>query len=141
MARCWIPAGTLHGVMEAAEMLIGQGFVPENDVYFAFGGDEEIFGGDAPAIVEELKKRAFIRAVLDEGGAIVDGYPRRQKERAALIGTAEKGTVSVDMTASGKGGHASAPASRQALGILGRALSRIQDHAMPFTLTLRPGDV
>lgn len=42
--------GTLHGVMEAAEMLIGQGFVPENDVYFAFGGDEEIFGGDAPPL-------------------------------------------------------------------------------------------
>lgn len=128
--------GTLHGVMEAAEMLIGQGFVPENDVYFAFGGDEEIFGGDAPAIVEELKKRGIHpEFVLDEGGAIVDGVFPGVSKSAALIGTAEKGTVSVDMTASGKGGHASAPASRQALGILGRALSRIQDHAMPFTLT------
>ena len=128
--------GTLHGVMEAAEMLIGQGFVPENDVYFAFGGDEEIFGGDAPAIVEELKKRGIHpEFVLDEGGAIVEGVFPGVSKSAALIGTAEKGTVSVDMTASGKGGHASAPASRQALGILGRALSRIQDHAMPFTLT------
>ena len=128
--------GTLHGVMEAAEMLIGQGFVPENDVYFAFGGDEEIFGGDAPAIVEELKKRGIHpEFVLDEGGAIVDGVFPGVSKSAALIGTAEKGTVSVDMTASGKGGHASAPASRQALGILGRALSRVQDHAMPFTLT------
>ena len=128
--------GTLHGVREAAEMLIGQGFVPENAVYFAFGGDEEIFGGDAPAIVEELKKRGIHpEFVLDEGGAIVDGVFPGVSKSAALIGTAEKGTVSVDMTASGKGGHASAPASRQALGILGRALSRIQDHAMPFTLT------
>ena len=88
--------GTLHGVMEAAEMLIGQGFVPENDVYFAFGGDEEIFGGDAPAIVEELKKRGIHpEFVLDEGGAIVDGVFPGVSKSAALIGTAEKGTVSV----------------------------------------------
>ena len=31
------------GVMEAAESLIRQGFVPKQDVYFAFGGDEEVF--------------------------------------------------------------------------------------------------
>lgn len=128
--------GTLHGVMEAAELLIARGFVPENDVYFAFGGDEEIFGGDAPAIVEELKKRGVHPAfVLDEGGAIVDGVFPGVTKSAALIGTAEKGSVCVDLKAAGKGGHASAPASRQAIGILGKALGRIQDHAMPFTLT------
>ena len=38
---------TLLGVLEAAEKLIQDGFVPKNDVYFAFGGDEECMGGDA----------------------------------------------------------------------------------------------
>lgn len=127
---------TLHGVVEAAEALISQGFTPENDVYFAFGGDEEIFGGDAPAIVAELKKRGIRPAfVLDEGGAIVDNVFPGVKKSAALIGTAEKGSVCVELTAKGAGGHASAPAKRQSLGILGRALSRAQDKAMPFTLS------
>lgn len=70
--------------------------------------------------MEELKKRGIHpEFVLDEGGAIVDGVFPGVSKSAALIGTAEKGTVSVGMTASGKGGHASAPASRQALGIPG----------------------
>lgn len=51
--------GTLMGVMEAAESLIARGFTPQNDVYFAFGGDEEVMAGDAPAIVQELERRAF----------------------------------------------------------------------------------
>lgn len=128
--------GTLHGVMEAAEILISQGFVPENDIYLAFGGDEEIFGGDAPSIVEELHKRGIHPAfVLDEGGAIVQNVFPGVSKSAALIGTAEKGAICVDLVAKGKGGHASAPAKRQALGTLGRALCRVQAHAMPFTLT------
>ncbi len=128
--------GTLHGVMEAAEILIAQGFMPENDVYFAFGGNEEIFGNDAPSIVEEFKKRGVHPAfVLDEGGAIVDGVFPGVKKSAAVIGTAEKGVACIDLIAKGKGGHASAPAKRQALGTLGRALCAIEKSAMPFTLT------
>jgi tRNA threonylcarbamoyladenosine modification (KEOPS) complex Pcc1 subunit len=34
--------GTLNGILQAAESLIGEGFVPENDIYFAFGGNEEV---------------------------------------------------------------------------------------------------
>ena len=128
--------GTLHGVMEAAEALIAEGFVPENDVYFAFGGDEEVFGGDAPAIVAELEKRGIHPAfVLDEGGAIVENVFPGVSRKAALIGTAEKGAACADLIATGKGGHASAPAREQTLGILSRALCRVQYHAMPFTMT------
>lgn len=128
--------GTLHGVMEAAEGLIAKGFVPENDVYFAFGGDEEIFGGDAPAIVAELQKRGVHpQFVLDEGGAIVENVFPGVSQSAAVIGIAEKGAICVDLAAKGKGGHASAPPKKQALGRLGRALQRLQDNPMPFTLT------
>ena len=128
--------GTMHGILEAAEMLIRQGFQPENDVYFAFGGDEEIFGGDAPAIVAELQKRGIQPAfVLDEGGAIVENVFPGVKKPAAVIGIAEKGAICVDITAKGKGGHASAPPASQAMGRLGRALHRLEKKPMPFTLT------
>ena len=35
---------TFNGILSAADALIGQGFVPENDIYFAFSGGEEVNG-------------------------------------------------------------------------------------------------
>lgn len=127
---------TLLGVMEAAEALIARGFTPKNDVYFAFGGDEEIMGGDAPAIVDLLEKRGVRPAfVLDEGGAIVENVFPGVKASAALIGIAEKGSAFLDIAAKGKGGHASAPPSKQSVGVLSRALDRLHTHPMPFRMT------
>ncbi len=127
---------TLLGVMEAAEALIKQGFSPKNDVYFAFGGDEEVMGGDAPAIVDLLEKHGVRPAfVLDEGGAIVENVFPGVKASAALIGIAEKGSAFLDIAAKGKGGHASAPPAKQSVGILARALDRLHRHPMPFVMT------
>ncbi len=127
---------TLHGVLEAAEALLGQGFQPENDVYFAFGGDEEVMGQDAEAIVEALKQRGIRPAfVLDEGGAIVQGAFPGVKESVAVVGIAEKGSIFMDMKATGKGGHASAPPAQQSLATLAKAITKLQKKPMPFTLT------
>ncbi|MBQ1261010.1 MAG: M20/M25/M40 family metallo-hydrolase [Clostridia bacterium] len=52
--------GTLNGALQAAESLISDGFVPENDIYFAFGGDEEINGQGSPSLVK-LFKESFVR--------------------------------------------------------------------------------
>lgn len=128
--------GTLMGALEAAELLIMQGFVPENDVYFAFGGDEEIMGEDAPSIVRLLEQRGVKPAfVLDEGGAIVENVFPGVKRAAALIGIAEKGSVSVDLTAAAKGGHASSPPATQSAALLARAIDRLSRKPMPFHLT------
>ena len=51
--------GTLNGILQAAEALMNDGFVPENDIYFAFSGNEEINGGGAPAIVDLFEERGI----------------------------------------------------------------------------------
>ena len=65
--------GTLCAVLEAAETLLAQGFVPNNDIYFSFGGDEETDSTDTETIVDVMKSRGIKPAlVLDEGGAVVE---------------------------------------------------------------------
>jgi len=124
--------GTLCSVLEAAETLLEQGFVPENDIYFTFGGDEETDSTDAPAIVEALKSRGVSPAlVLDEGGAVVENIFPGVKEPTALIGTAEKGMANVSFGVSGMGGHASAPPVRSPVGVLAKAVTRVEENPLP----------
>ena len=124
--------GTLCAALEAAEALLAQGFVPENDIYFTFGGDEETDSTDAPAIVDALESRKIRPAlVLDEGGAVVEKIFPGVKEPTALIGTSEKGSANVRFSVSGMGGHASAPPVKQPIGVLARAVAKIEDNPFP----------
>lgn len=128
--------GTLVGVVEAAETLIKQGFIPENDIYFAFSGEEEIAGDSAPAIVSELERRGVSPAfVLDEGGAVVEGVFPGVAAPCALIGTGEKGQSALYMEMASNGGHASAPPPHTIAGLLARAVTKVEAHPFPFNLT------
>ncbi len=118
---------TLLGILEAAERLMSEGFVPRNDVYFSFSGDEEVSGPSAPAIVEYLKERGVRPAmVVDEGGAVVDGVFPGVKQPIAVVGIGEKGFMNVELTARAAGGHASTPAVPSTLGMLCRAVGRLR---------------
>ncbi len=127
---------TLLGVMESAETLLKQGFVPENDVYLAFAGDEETLGTTAGDMAKELDRRGIHPAfVLDEGGAVVENVFPGVKERCALIGIAEKGPMNMEFSIDGAGGHASTPPSRSNVGRLADAVSAIETHPFKYRLS------
>lgn len=126
---------TVNGVLFAANTLIKQGFVPENDIYFAFSGSEEINGDGAPAIVDYFEKQKIEPAmVLDEGGAVVENVFPGVKKPCAVIGTAEKGFVNVAFEAKSNGGHASAPGPHTPVGTLSSACVKVESH--PFKMKL-----
>lgn len=126
---------TLCAALEAAEALLEQGFTPQNDIYFAFGGDEEIAGMDAPAIVSTLEARGIRAAlVVDEGGAVVEGVFPGVKRPCALIGTGEKGMLDITLCVASKGGHASAPPPHTPVGVLARAVTNVEKN--PFRAQL-----
>ena len=128
--------GTLCGVMEALEQLLAAGYTPKNDLYLSFSGQEEIDGDSCRAIVSYLKEQGVTPAlVLDEGGAVVDHVFPGVASQCALIGTAEKGNVSVDLSLLSQGGHASTPPPHTILGQLSQAAVDIENHPFPRHLS------
>ncbi len=101
---------TFGGILFAADHLITEGFVPENDIYFAFSGGEEVNGLGAVRIVDYFEEKGIEPAfVIDEGGAVVEKVFPGVSLPCGLIGIAEKGMMDVKYTVKSQGGHASAP--------------------------------
>ena len=118
--------GTLSAMLEAAEGLIGEGFVPEQDIYFCFSGDEETYGPTTPAIIQWLKgNKALPYMVLDEGGQVESALAPGFSGLAAQVGVAEKGMAQIRLSVTGPGGHASRPPRESQAMILARALTRL----------------
>ena len=127
---------TLAAILTAAETLIAQGFVPARDIYFCFGGDEEVMGGGAKAIAATLEARGVKPLmVVDEGGAIVENVFPGVAQPCALIGIAEKGSVNYTATALSAGGHSSAPPVNSPLTLLSDAVRCIRQKPFRFRIT------
>ena len=127
---------TFNGVLFAAETLIGQGFVPQDDVYMAFSGQEEINGKGAINIVDWLADKGITPSmVVDEGGAVVEDVFPGVKGACGLIGIAEKGLMNVTFRLDTNGGHASAPAPHTPVGRLSAACVAIENNPMPSHIT------
>ena len=119
---------TLNGILYAANSLIGKGFRPEHDIWFAFSGGEEINGKGAPNIVKYFVDHGIQPAlVVDEGGAVVENVFPGVKQPCGLIGIAEKGMINAQFSARSSGGHASAPKPHTPVGILSRACTRLEN--------------
>jgi carboxypeptidase PM20D1 len=130
--------GSLVAVMEAIETLLAKGFQPRRSIMLAFGHDEETLGGGAKAIARLLKERN-VRPwfVIDEGLGVELDSPLTGKP-AALVGIAEKGYMTVRVTARSEGGHSSMPPRETAAERLSRAILAIRADIFPGHLDEGP---
>jgi carboxypeptidase PM20D1 len=124
------------GTLEAVEMLLADGFRPARTVYLAYGHDEEVGGTNgARAIAALLEGRGVaLEMVLDEGGVIGDGVLPGITAPVALVGIAEKGFVTVEVSARVPGGHSSLPPRQGAVGIVSAAIAKLDETPMPARL-------
>lgn len=119
------------GLLEAAEYLLSKNFKPKRTIYFAFGHDEEVGGSGAKSMAQFFSdKKIEAEYILDEGGSMTDGIIKEVKQNVALIGIAEKGRATVDLSVDIDGGHSSMPPKQTAIGILSEAVTKLEAH--PF---------
>ena len=133
----WDDKGNLMSIMEAVDALAASGFKPRQTLYLIFGQDEEIGGARGAAQIARLFKErgVHLQFVLDEGLLITDGVLAGLDRPAALVGVAEKGTMSLQLTASAIPGHSSMPPpqpGQSAIGMMSVALARLEDRQMPL---------
>jgi len=123
--------GCVVAICEAVETLLEDGVTPAQDVWLSFGCDEEVAGVAAQQAVEELRRRA-VRPwfVLDEGGAIASEAFPGVGAPIGVVGVTEKGVTSVELTATGRGGHASTPARWGPTARIARAITRLEKSPM-----------
>ncbi len=125
------------GSLEAVELLLSQGFQPTRTIYLAFGHDEEIGGQQGAMKIASLLKSRGVRLeyVLDEGLPVGHGLIPGVPVPVAMIGIAEKGYLTIELSVAGTGGHASMPPPHTAIGTLSAAIQRLESNPMPAAIT------
>ncbi len=126
--------GSLIAMFEALEALSAQGFKPKRTIYIVSGHDEEVGGTGAAAAAKLLADRK-VKALftLDEGGVITTDTPVLGKP-AMMIGVAEKGYVTLRVTAPAPGGHSSMPPAEIGTVNLSKAVVAIHADQHPMEL-------
>jgi len=129
----WDDKGNLFSILEAVEQLAKENFRPKRTVYLAFGHDEEVSGKRGAAAISKLLQSRGVRLdyAFDEGLLITDGVLKGIDKPVALIGIAEKGYVTLNLSATATPGHSSLPPRVTAIGTLSAALARLESNPFP----------
>ena len=119
------------GILEAAEALAAKNYQPKRTIMFSFGHDEEKGGHQGNKKISSLlaERQTKLEFVIDEGGLIATGVIPGITVPVAMIGVAEKGSVTLELTSHSEGGHSSLPlpVPETAIGRLARAIGRVGD--------------
>lgn len=126
--------GMLFAILESADALIAEGFQPEQDIWFAFGHDEEPGGAHGAFYIANYFKEQGIsfESVYDEGGIIAaPGAIGGINKPIALIGLGEKGFLTLKIKVHAIGGHASMPPKKSSLVLAAEIIERLNKNQMP----------
>ena len=129
---------SLMAFFQAAEELLQEGFVPEQDVYLSSSCTEEWAGDGCGKLVEELRRRGvhpFL--VCDEGGGIITDPVGGIHGNFAMVGVFEKGKADLLLKAKSQGGHASAPGKHTPVARLADFVWSFEHHS-PFKRKMAP---
>ncbi|MBQ3290889.1 MAG: M20/M25/M40 family metallo-hydrolase [Mogibacterium sp.] len=130
--------GGLWAMLQAADELAAEGFVPERDIYFESACTEETTAHGADMISQWLKDNGVrFEMVFDEGGAILHEPIGGAKGTFAMVGVGEKSIVNLKFTARSRGGHASTPGKNTPLVRLGKFMAYVDKHQV-FEVKLAP---
>ena len=119
--------------LEAANALLIDSFQPEQDIWFAYGFDEEI-GGERGAhkMAEYFKeKNITFDAVYDEGSMVIAPGIAGISRPLALVGVAEKGFCTLNITVKGMGGHSSMPPRKSSLVLAAEIIEKLNSKQLP----------
>lgn len=134
----WDDKANLIAELEAVEKLVASGFKPKRTIYLVFGADEEVGGERGALQIAKLLQQRGVKLdfAIDEGLLITEGIMPGLKAPAALVGLAEKGSVSLLLKASATPGHSSMPPApgRSAIAQMSRAMQRVDAAPMPASL-------
>ncbi len=121
----------LIAALEAVERLMKEGYKPARDIYLAFGHDEEIDGMQGAYHIEKYyaEQGLSFEYVLDEGGFVANSLMEGIDKPVALVGIGEKGFANIRLSVTSDGGHSSMPSKNSSLGILAKALCRLEKHS------------
>ncbi|KAJ8046420.1 N-fatty-acyl-amino acid synthase/hydrolase PM20D1.2 [Holothuria leucospilota] len=125
---------TVMGIMEALEFRLKNGILPVRPLYIAFGHDEEVLGMQGAGEIKKVleSRNVQVEFLLDEGTTVVQGVFGGIKTPIALISVAEKGAATVNISVDAvPSGHSSMPGKETNIGVLAKALSRIEENPFP----------
>ncbi len=135
--------GGLVALLHAVDRLAASGFAPQQDIYIALTQDEEIGGqGGAAAVAQYMLDQGIeIDWTLDEGSFVLRDMLSGISSDIAMINLAEKGYMSVRITATADGGHSSMPQNDNAIAQLAQVITALQENQVPGGLDGVTGDM
>tara|TARA_Y100000994_G_scaffold53425_1_gene42882 strand:- start:2310 stop:3779 length:1470 start_codon:yes stop_codon:yes gene_type:complete len=128
---------SLIAILESIEYLLSTGFKPNRDIYISIGHDEENSGLNGNAVIAETLKRegVYFDMVLDEGSIITNNILKGVNRPVAMVGIAEKGYLTIELTSSSNSGHSSMPSNSTAIGKLSKAINNLEKFQMKPKIT------